>query len=442
MRIENKIWFTLVELIVVITILSVLSTIWFVSFTWYWISARDSVRLADIHSIQKSLWIYKLKNSRYPIPEDKVDVTASGITLNYQWYAGKQVLWSIWVHWGWVDPLTQEYYTYATNANRVKYQLLSYFEKEENGWSQAFNRQTTYASLVDRYPKLSWDKVWIVINNTTKEPLQESWMNIDITQPTSTYEVYISDTEVVTWDNVSLWVIYSKSSCKRLKENDSTLLDGTYMIDPLADGNEIEVYCDMTTDWWGWTLISSDYAHLESQPRSREFPEYDNRWSNFDSKIVATEILHINETDNLLWEDKIKRHIIFDSYKINGVENFHKIIWMITWLDEYEEVYNTRAYTDRLFGWRIVETSENINFEFDQISRMWISVTTWSVWYHNTGLTARAGRTCNYVIWKSWDCFEFWAISDNRINGRNYNSAWYRSARWVDPIIKQHVYIR
>jgi hypothetical protein len=42
--------------------------------------------------------------------------------------------------------------------------------------------------------------------------------------------------------------LYSKSSCNRLKEFNPTLPDGKYMIDPLADGNEFEVLCDMTTD--------------------------------------------------------------------------------------------------------------------------------------------------------------------------------------------------
>jgi prepilin-type N-terminal cleavage/methylation domain-containing protein len=312
---QNKTWFTLVELIVVITILSVLATIWFVSFTWYWVSARDSVRLADTHSIEKSLWIYKLKNSRYPIPEDKVDITSSWRIVNYQWYAGKQVLWSIWVHWGWVDPLTQEYYTYATNANRVKYQLLSYFEDLENVNKQAWLVSNSYANVSNMYPQLSWDKVWIVINNTTKEPLQKSGMNLDISQPTSTYEVHMSNNEVVTGTNVSLWIIYPKSSCNRLKENDNSLQDGKYMIEPLADGNEIEVLCDMTTDGGGWTLYTWKNIHelptiwfLEVHPQRLQIKFNQIRW-NYRSPLwlempLIYDIYSLNEAILLLssWE--------------------------------------------------------------------------------------------------------------------------------------------
>ena len=254
---QNKTWFTLVELIVVITILSVLATIWFISFTGYGASARDSVRLSDIHNIEKSLWIYKIKEWKYPEPDNKVDVKSSGATLTYQWYAGKKVLWLIWVHGWWVDPITEDYYTLVTNIVRTKYQLLSYFENEENITKQTSFINKTKASLIDRYPQLSGDKLWIIVNNTTKEPLQTTGMDLDISNSTSTYELHLSQDEIISWNNVSLWAMYSKSSCNRLKEFDNTLPDGKYMIDPLADWNEFEVLCDMTTDWWGWTLYTA-----------------------------------------------------------------------------------------------------------------------------------------------------------------------------------------
>lgn len=253
---QNKTWFTLVELIVVITILSVLATIWFISFTGYGASARDSVRLSDIHNIEKSLWIYKIKEWKYPEPDNKVDVKSSVATLTYQWYAGKKVLWLIWVHGWWVDPITEDYYTLVTNIVRTKYQLLSYFENEENITKQTSFINKTKASLIDRYPQLSGDKLWIIVNNTTKEPLQATGMDLDISNSTSTYELHLSQDEIISWNNVSLWAMYSKSSCNRLKEFDNTLPDGKYMIDPLADWNEFEVLCDMTTDWWGWTLYT------------------------------------------------------------------------------------------------------------------------------------------------------------------------------------------
>ena len=110
--------FTLVELIVVITILAVLATVAFISLQWHAQNSRDAVRQSDIKAIQKQLSFFILKDNKYPVPDDKINITASGTIINYQWYAGKTVLWIIWVHaWG-IDPIDQTYYTYSTNFIR------------------------------------------------------------------------------------------------------------------------------------------------------------------------------------------------------------------------------------------------------------------------------------------------------------------------------------
>lgn len=54
---KQNIAFTLVELIVVITILSVLATIWFVSLTWYSQEAKDATKTADLVNIWRWIWI-------------------------------------------------------------------------------------------------------------------------------------------------------------------------------------------------------------------------------------------------------------------------------------------------------------------------------------------------------------------------------------------------
>jgi hypothetical protein len=242
--------------------------------------------LADINSIQKWLWVLRAKAIKYPIPEDKVNITSSWNILNYQWYAGWLFLWTLWISGWWLDPLTQEYYTVTTNVSRTKYQLLSYFENEDNVKKEVSWMLDTYAVDSDRYIQLSWDKLWVILNNTTKEPLQKDWIDIDISQTTSTYEAHLSNNEVITWNNVSLWTLYSKSSCNRLKEFNPTLPDGKYMIDPLADGNEFEVLCDMTTDWGWWTLYSGKNIHelptkwfLEVYPEKLNIKFKEIRWN-------------------------------------------------------------------------------------------------------------------------------------------------------------------
>jgi len=56
----NKQAFTLVELIVVITILAILWTIAFISLAWYSQDARDSTRISDLSTMKTSLELFHL----------------------------------------------------------------------------------------------------------------------------------------------------------------------------------------------------------------------------------------------------------------------------------------------------------------------------------------------------------------------------------------------
>ena len=79
--------FTLVELIVVITILAILGTIGFLSIVGYSASARDSSRISNLVSLQKGLVLWKVVAGTFPMPEDSVVLTASGVPIGYQGFA-------------------------------------------------------------------------------------------------------------------------------------------------------------------------------------------------------------------------------------------------------------------------------------------------------------------------------------------------------------------
>jgi len=70
--------FTLVELVVVITILAILGTIGFLSVGGYSSRTRDSARVADVAQISKSLDLSIITAGNYPNPDNSFAVTYSG----------------------------------------------------------------------------------------------------------------------------------------------------------------------------------------------------------------------------------------------------------------------------------------------------------------------------------------------------------------------------
>jgi prepilin-type N-terminal cleavage/methylation domain-containing protein len=70
--------FTLIELIVVITILAILGTIGFLSIGGYSSKARDSARIGDLAQASKSLDLSIVTSGSYPMPDGSFAVTYSG----------------------------------------------------------------------------------------------------------------------------------------------------------------------------------------------------------------------------------------------------------------------------------------------------------------------------------------------------------------------------
>jgi type II secretion system protein G len=145
--------FTLVELIVVITILAILGTIAFISLQWYSTQARDSTRVSDLASMKSSLELYQVEAGKYPNPTSGINVTYSWATVWNQgsfWetvYANVEKLDKIPT-----DPLTGNEYTYSVTSIKTEYQLWWILEWDEvvirNNWITQTNAWVTIANAI------------------------------------------------------------------------------------------------------------------------------------------------------------------------------------------------------------------------------------------------------------------------------------------------------
>ncbi|MDD2917293.1 MAG: type II secretion system protein, partial [Candidatus Gracilibacteria bacterium] len=130
---KNFLGFTLIELIVVITILVILGTIAFLNLGGFQSSARDSSRVSDLSNITKGLEMLLVRNGSVVPPEAPVGgglltLTASGGSIiGYQGVVGSNVL-SVIKMSTTQDPLDKKYYTYVTNGANTSYQVLALME--------------------------------------------------------------------------------------------------------------------------------------------------------------------------------------------------------------------------------------------------------------------------------------------------------------------------
>jgi prepilin-type N-terminal cleavage/methylation domain-containing protein len=121
--------FTLVELIVVITILAILGTLGFISLQNYAVNARDTKRISDLQILSKGMESRIAQGALLPEPdEQKLTLTLSGILIQTQWVVGKNTITVLNTSSPITDPKTSQAYTYTTTASKQNYQI--YWELE------------------------------------------------------------------------------------------------------------------------------------------------------------------------------------------------------------------------------------------------------------------------------------------------------------------------
>lgn len=154
---QNTNAFTLVELIVVITVLAVLATVAFISFQGYSQNSRDVKRTTDIKTIEKWLSLYFTNNNQYPAASSWAQVTFSGTLTSIQSRADSSVLWALRVSLDAKDPVTNQRYFYATNANLTNYTLAAELENTIWFFNNAYSQNEIFYTR--------WWNVWIILDN-------------------------------------------------------------------------------------------------------------------------------------------------------------------------------------------------------------------------------------------------------------------------------------
>jgi prepilin-type N-terminal cleavage/methylation domain-containing protein len=203
--------FTLVELIVVITILAILSTIWFVAYNSYLTWARDTNRVSSLAAIYDWVEIYRTNND-IPLPENSVEIRANWTVIAYQGYMWKNNLETIQYSKWWIDPKDDIYYSYLVTSNLKEFQLMAYLEdsaNEQTVYKKWLLNKINAVNYKSRYPTVYWKKLWILTESWTNSPIQEvstvktAWF-IDIVTTTWSYIANYTDKTSLSWTGLYL----------------------------------------------------------------------------------------------------------------------------------------------------------------------------------------------------------------------------------------------
>ncbi len=317
--------FTLVELIVVITIVAILSSIGFVSYTDYLRWVRDGSRLEQISSLHKALELHATRQ-KIPLSADMVAVSFSGAQIWTQWDLDQSVLDIIKYSDGGRDPKSKDFFTYIVSADRKSSQILAFFEEKNTDTFvlgnnvHAAENLSSYSSL---YPWVFGSEIWVLMQQTTNIPIHklESVIldnGLDLQSSTGSFVSYLTTQNKIVWANWNDYVgIVPNTSCKGIKALLWSTQSWIKKINP-SWVQPIDVYCDMTTDWGGWTFA----AHIDNDTNGTEISFNAPMW------IYTSSMEDTNETYalNMAQLYHTEMMVLFDTSNVSTANTNSKFL--------------------------------------------------------------------------------------------------------------------
>lgn len=402
-------WFSLVELIVVVTIIAILATISYINLLSYGWETRDARRMADIWVIIS--WVEEIRNDKwyYELPDNGFNITYSWWVVWRQWVFGynntRAIGPSMWLSKAPVDPLSGNNYTYSVLNTRKEFQLAVALE-----WG--------------------YDDLWLVSKANAGDRLAYTYINGNyngkIAKVTIEDVTYILAVPTIINNDVSDDDLLSIIQNAKLAYNWSDFLpwsyvntvfdlDGDWVNDPIVNFEEVVVY-EWDESWYDplvvYTNIQEAYSWVTAANDSieelvlvdvLEEPEIveDFVENTVDDIVDADEVIEreivttIYCLDKAIWEEFVEDGI---TYKV--VDNSSYTNWIkknLTYIDDthnlctshvtsMEDVFKSGGYWP--LAWRTLDIS---SWDTSNVTTMhWMF--SWTYGYLN-----------NIYIWPYWD---------------------------------------
>lgn len=357
MKIQNKKAFTLVELIIVITILAILATIWFMSFQSYMWDARDANRTTSLQEIWKWLELYQVKNSKLPMPTGFVTITASWTPIWYQWIFWKTESDLIKMTSIPVDPIDNTWYIYSVNESKTKFQLLTYLENQTS-YNPNITNQVYAIDYTARKFKTFWDKLGIILNSDSS-PI--SW-DVETQTGTTNYNLVFSDTNFYTLSWNLLSVIQAFRWDKSLASLDNTLV-WYWDMETLTNSWTQTVLKDLSQYWNNWTCYNSGTA--VNCGTSWLWPQFiDGNWTTWKA-------MSFDGMNDVVWIDD------------NSIYNFNNVTMYVkvkhSWIQEANNWWWWRIISQQSWDYIFIRIDDSFARDWITPNNRW-NLNSWFKW--------------------------------------------------------------
>ncbi|QFR39515.1 prepilin-type N-terminal cleavage/methylation domain-containing protein [Candidatus Gracilibacteria bacterium 28_42_T64] len=225
--------FTFVELIVVVTIIGILSTIGFYSYIDFIADSRDSQRKSDLAKVSSALKIYKQKRGFYADPGDSFTITNSGTVVINQGKLNENVFLNTLDKLP-SDPKNGESYFYSTTVNKQEFQIAGTLENGDNNISLLDGNYKSVSSNVLPTIILAitgedsveiHDGIGTGSTNRIKFIFDNSKHNLPYTfdEPYSPYSDGTSFTSLMNDETINFWQNSDYRNCTEISEAGKTI---------------------------------------------------------------------------------------------------------------------------------------------------------------------------------------------------------------------------
>jgi hypothetical protein len=319
-----------------------------------------------------------------------VEVSINGSLIAYQGTAGSNTLETIDFTKGWVDPRDGTYFSYYLTKDRKHYQLLWFLEEEASITSLipspgrgGLGRGVAQAVSYDNRIHTVYGMKLGILTNDQNTPIEQAWTDLDITAATTWYIAHMTDTDILEDSMVQYiertalvwWTVLEDCKWILKKFNDLEWNDGVYVINPMGE-NMFPVYCDMTTDGWGWTF----FWRINNNSTGEDFFEngigvyLENKLDNGtkyslgsdlfkDTEMMAlldsSDPIIANNTNKIVFFEYKSSDIWFNSWPVpcswlTSTLNYKLQIWwdyILSWVTPVCDIGNWIPYTS---GWSYI----------------------------------------------------------------------------------------